>query len=110
MEMVVKAGELPTDFEPPVYEGVLLDAFKAAKDNDFRSALFYSALAIEALVGTVIEEEHQKLLGATPVPPHIRAVEIQEGNTRGELEDPVYKYLRKTGRFPELLHELPLYV
>jgi hypothetical protein len=110
MELVVKAGELPLDFEPPVYEVVLLDSFKAMKDKDFRSALFYSALAIEALAGTVIDEEHQKLVTATPVPPQIRAVESQEGGTKGELEDPVFKYLRKTGRFPELMHELPLYV
>jgi hypothetical protein len=26
MELVVKAGELPAAFEPPVFEGVLLDA------------------------------------------------------------------------------------
>jgi hypothetical protein len=109
MEMVVKAGELPTDFEPPVYEGVLLDAFKAVKDHDFRTALFYSALAIEALAGAIIDEEHQKMLRATLFPPHIRAVESQEGKTKGELEDPVYKYLRRTSRFAELLHELPLY-
>src|SRR5262249_23974266 len=79
METVVAAGELPTDFEPPVYEGILLDAFKAVKDNDFRTALLYGALAIEALAGTVLEVEHQTLLTAIPVPPHIRAVESQEG-------------------------------
>jgi hypothetical protein len=109
MDLVGKAGELPKDFEPPVYEGLLLDAIKASKERDFRSAIFYSAIAIETLAGTCIEEEHQRLLGETPAPAHIRAVECQEGK-KGKFEDPVYKYLRDTGRFPNLLHELPLYV
>src|SRR5262249_29593490 len=110
MEIVAKAGELPPDFKPPVYEGLLLDAIKAATDMDFRAAIFYSAIAIEALAGTRIEEELQRLLASAPVPPHLRAVESQEGGKKGEIEDPVYKCLRNTGRFPNLLHELPLYV
>jgi hypothetical protein len=109
-EMVEKAGALAADFEPPVYEGVLLDAFKAVKDHDFRTALFYSALAIETVAGTVLDEEHQKLLTAGSVPPQIRGVTSQDGDTKGEIEDPVYKYLRRNGRFEHLLHETPLYV
>src|SRR5262249_42798683 len=38
MDLVERAGELPTTFEAPVYEDILLDAFRAVKDNDFRSA------------------------------------------------------------------------
>ncbi len=110
MDLVEQAGELPPSFESPVYEGILLDAFRAVKDNDFRSALLYGALAVEAMAGEVIDAEHARLLAETPLPPHIRAVEIQEGKARGSLEDPVFNWMRKTGRFPELLHELPLYV
>jgi hypothetical protein len=109
MDLVEQAGELPT-FEAPVYEGILLDAFRAVKDNDFRSALLYSALAIEAMAGEFMDAEHARLLAATPLPPHIRAVESQEGRSKGSLEDPVFKWMRKAGRFAELLHELPLYV
>jgi hypothetical protein len=110
MDLVERAGELPTTFEAPVYEGILLDAFRAVKDNDFRSALLYSALAIESMAGEIIEAEHEKLLAATPLPPHIRAVASHEGRSKGGLEDPVFKWMRKAGRFAELLHELPLYV
>jgi hypothetical protein len=110
MDLVERAGELPVTFEAPVYEGILLDAFRAVKDNDFRSALLYSALAIEAMAGELIDAEHAKLLAATPPLPHVRAVESQEGRSKGGLEDPVFKWMRKSGRFAELLHELPLYV
>lgn len=110
MDLVERAGELPTTFEAPVYEGILLDAFRAVKDNDFRSALLYSALAVEAMAGELIDAEHAKLLAARPPTPHIRAVTIQEGKSKGGLEDPVFKWMRKSGRFAELLHELPLYV
>jgi hypothetical protein len=110
MDLVERAGELSITFEAPVYEGILLDAFRAVKDNDFRSALLYSALAIEAMAGEFIDAEHAKLLTAIPVPPHVRAVEIQEGRSKSGLEDPVFKWMRKSGRFAELLHELPLYV
>jgi hypothetical protein len=110
MDQVVAAGDLPIDFEPPVYEGLLLDAIRAARDNDFRAAILYSALGIETLAGTRLDEELQKFLAATPPPPHIRAAESQDGRKKGDLEDPVYKHLRSAGRFPNLLHELPLYV
>lgn len=110
MDLVEQAGKLPTTFEAPVYEGILLDAFRALKDNDFRSALLYSALAIEAMAGEFMDAEHAKLLAAAPLPSHIRAVESREGRSKGNLEDPVFKWMRKSGRFAELLHELPLYV
>jgi hypothetical protein len=110
MDLVERAGELPTTFEAPVYEGILLDAFRAVKDNDYRSALLYSALAVEAMAGELIDAEHAKLMAATPPPPHIRAVASQDERSKGGFEDPVFKWMRKSGRFAELLHELPLYV
>src|SRR6266568_2699070 len=110
MEMVVAAGKIPSDFEPPVYEGVLLDAMKAMKEHDFRAAMLYSAIAVEVLVGTVLDEQHEKLLTAMTVPAHIRLVESQEGRTKGAPEDPVYNCIRNRGKFTEYLHELPLYV
>jgi hypothetical protein len=110
MDLVERAGELPTTFEASVYEGILLDAFRALKDNDFRSALLYSALAVEAMAGELIDAEPARLLAERPTAPHVRTVEIQEGRSKGTLEDPVFKWIRKSGRFAELLHELPLYV
>jgi hypothetical protein len=110
MDLVEQAGELPTTFEAPVYEGILLDACRAVKDNDFRSALLYGALAIEAMAGELLDLEVTKLLAATPPPLHIRAVENLDGRPSGVPEDPVFKWMRKSGRFAELLHELPLYV
>jgi hypothetical protein len=110
MDLVEQTGELPTTFVAPVYEGILLDAFRAVKEMDFRSGLLYSALAIEAMAGEFMDAEHAKLLAAAPVPAHIRGVVSQEGRSNGSLEDPLFKWMRKSGRFQELLHELPLYV
>jgi hypothetical protein len=110
MAMVVKAGALTNDFQPPVYEGVLLDAMKAMKERDPRGAMLYSAIAVEVMVGTILDTEHEKLLSSTPVATHIRVVESQEGRTKGKLEDPVYNCIRDRGKFLEYLHELPLYV
>ncbi|MCI0704111.1 MAG: hypothetical protein L0241_23890 [Planctomycetia bacterium] len=110
VEMVSRAGELPPKFEPPIYEGVLLDAFKAVIESDFRTALLYAALAIEVVAGTILDQQHKAQLSACPIPPHIRAIRSEAGDSAGELEDPVYKHLRKNGRFENLLHELPLYV
>jgi hypothetical protein len=110
MELAIKAGQLPPDFEPPVQEGILLDAMKAMKEYDFRAAMLYTAIAVEVLVGTVLDEEHDKLLRSTPPPAQIRVVESQEGRTKGSLEDPVYDCIRNRAKFTEYLHELPLYV
>jgi hypothetical protein len=110
MALVVEAGELPADFEPPVFEGVLLDAMRAVKQHDYRAAVLYGAMAVEVMVGTVLDDEYEKLLAATPVPQDFRVVDVQEGKSKGLREDPIYAYLRRQGKFLESLHELPLYV
>lgn len=110
MELVVKAGELPADFEPPVFEGVLLDAMRAIKQHDYRAAVLYGAMAVEVMVGTVLDDEYEKLLATTPVPQKFRMVDVQEAKSKGSREDPIYAYLRRQGKFLESLHELPLYL
>jgi len=110
MELVVKAGELPADFEPPVFEGVLLDAMRAIKQHDYRAAVLYAAMAVEVMVGTVLDDEYKKLLATAPAPQHFRVVEVQDVKSKGSSEDPIYTYLRRQGKFLESLHELPLYL
>lgn len=110
MELVVKAGELPDDFEPPVFEGVLLDAMRAVEQHDYRAAVLYGAMAVEVMVGTVLDDKYERLLAATPAPEQFRLVDVREGKSNGAREDPIFAYLRRQGKFLELLHEVPLYV
>jgi hypothetical protein len=67
-------------------------------------------MAVEVMVGTVLDDEYDRLLATAPVPQHFRVVDVQEGKSKGLREDPIYAYLRRQGKFLESLHELPLYV
>jgi hypothetical protein len=108
-DAIARLGGLPPDFLPPVHESCLLDGIKAAIDADWRTALLYAAISIETLAGTVVAEEHERLLAGTPVPEHLRAIEVEKDG-RKQKNDPIYDYLSKANRFYVLLHELPLYV
>lgn len=110
MELVVKAGELPVDFEPPVFEGILLDAMRAVNQYDFRAAVLYGAMAVEVMAGTILDNAYQRLLVVNPAPQHLRVVNAEGGKSRNLREDPIFVYLRRQGKFLESLHELPLYV
>jgi hypothetical protein len=110
MDAVREAGELPLDFNPPVYDTLLLDAMKLSLQSDYRGAILYAAIAVESMATSVIGEEYERLLQASPVPDYVRVIEVAIGGGQRQRLDPIYRSLTTRGRFELLMHEVPLYV
>ena len=72
----------------PVYEELIIDAIHAYRSRDYRRALLYSAISMEAGSATKLDEI---------------------ANSKG-AKDPVFKLLSKRSRFAQRLHEIPLYL
>lgn len=90
----------------PVYADVLLDAIEA--DDDDRKVILYSAIAVEAMVSTRLDEMHEA--AQTVRPDDLRMVSMRGAGGTTVAKDPVFEFLRKGSKFRTLLHELPLYV
>jgi hypothetical protein len=84
---------------------VLIDAFEANVQRDFRKVVLYAAVAVEAIVGDVLDRRHQATLIAGSPANRPWVIEAE-----GKLDDPVYSRLRDARRFEQLLHERSLYV
>jgi len=101
-----KADEILANNELPVYSILLLDAIYAIQQNDYRRAILYSALSVESLAYTKLDEKYQSFLEHGDPTGMIRVVTI-----RGDKkEDPIYKMMRERTHFRLLLHECPLYL
>jgi hypothetical protein len=107
---VREAGSLASEFRPPVYDTLFLDATLALRNQNYRTAILYAAISIEALASTLIAEEHERLISATPPSDTIRHIVVLQAGGRIERIDPIYRHLTNSTNFRVLLLELPLYV
>src|SRR5438309_962619 len=99
MDAVREGGELPLDFNPPVYDTLLLDAMKLSLQGDPRSAILYAAIAVESMATSVIGEEYERLLQTHPAPDYIRVIKVAIGGGRRQRLDPIYRSLTTRSRF-----------
>ena len=94
----------------PMYAEILFDAIDADAVGDHRKAILYSAIAVESMAATRIDEMHE--LAWRDSDAGLRRVAIRTGTGDSVEKDPVFDRLRKDSErnFRLLLHELPLYI
>lgn len=101
-----KADESLANNNLPVYSTLLLDAIHAAQQHDYRRAILYSAMSVESLAATKLDEKYKSFLDNGDPTAMIRIVTIH-GDKK---EDPIYKIMLERNNFRQLLHERPLYL
>jgi hypothetical protein len=103
------AAAYPIDFEPPVYEEIYLEAVRAAREDDHRKAVLYSAIAIESCAQLIIQNAYDFASQSTQ--PSIAMRFVNFNTTQGQaIKDPVYRFMVDRAKFSTWLHELPLYI
>lgn len=107
---ISEADDLPQDFEPPIYDGLILDAISAYHSTDFRRAILFAAMAIEVATSSTLDliYENDKVAGGTDS--NLRTIKIAKPKGEAIFKDPVYELLRARDSFKQLLHERCLYV
>ncbi|NQU25431.1 MAG: hypothetical protein HQ567_29450 [Candidatus Nealsonbacteria bacterium] len=99
----------------PVHGELINDAAESIIRSNFRSAIIFSAAAVEACAGNVLDREYDRLVGQLLPSTDHRRITIQVNQQESVDKDPIYLALRNgTGdggsRFLTLLHESPLYL
>lgn len=94
----------------PVYEKLLLDAIHAYDVKDYRRTLLYSAISLETLAATKLDEVYESFIQDADFKEQLRIVPFPQKKGDIIFKDPVYKMLRERARFLELLHEVALYI
>lgn len=93
----------------PIYDTLLLDAIHALKEKDYRRALLYSAMSIESLASTKLDEIYLAVIENKDSQHKLRVIELRQGNASIK-KDPVFETLFSKSKFAERLHEIPLYL
>lgn len=109
-EQLIEADVRLIASKTPIYEELLLDAIHAFYDNDYRRTLLYSAISIETIAATILEDRYEVALHAEDHDHELRIIQRQQAGGSIILKDPVYEFLVARGKFAELLHQLPLYL
>jgi hypothetical protein len=109
-ERIRAALEKDPSMSVPVYSDVLFDAINAAADGDYRKTILYSAIAVEVMAATRIDEMYD--VARSVRPSDLRVVAMPVGAGHCAKKDPIFVELRKSARrnFKFWLHELPLYI
>ncbi|MCZ6834747.1 MAG: hypothetical protein O7G85_03140 [Planctomycetota bacterium] len=98
-----------------VHGEMINDAAEAAMSSNYRSAIIFSAAAVESCAGSILDAEYERQLNLSDHGPERRYITIQVNRNESVTKDPIYLALRSgTGeggsRFLKLLHECPLYL
>lgn len=93
-----------------VYERLLLDAIHAYKDKDYRRSLLYTAISVETLAATKLDEAYDLITQKGDADNVLRLVAFSQKGGTLITKDPVYELLRNRSKFLELLHEISLYI
>ena len=95
---------------PPVYASLVLDAI-AAKWDDPRRTILYSAFAAEILAASVIDDAYAAAIESSSPSGRFRFVRVTLPGGIVVLKDPVFDLLQEVAKhkFKRFLHELPLY-
>jgi hypothetical protein len=109
-ELLTEALRQNPTLSVPLYSEVLLDAIEASLVSDPRKAILYSAIAVEVMASTRIQEAFDQ--ASVETPHSLRVIEVDQSGGRRIRKDPIFDELQKTSQrnFKFLLHELPLYV
>jgi hypothetical protein len=94
----------------PVYGMLLLDAISAFRESDYKRAILYSAIAVETVARTRLNEEYESLLRAGDVNGMLRFISLPQHDGGRAIKDPIYEYLDSKSEFKLLIHEQALYI
>jgi hypothetical protein len=91
----------------PVYEEMLLEAYKANLDHEYNKTILFSIIAVESLLAHTFDKQYELEKNKRNYRKGMRIIE----NNDGSRKDPILKSLL-TDRtdFKKLLHEIPLYL
>jgi hypothetical protein len=109
-EHLLELQRLDRNAHVSVSTGIMLDALDAHVSHDFRKAILYAAIALEAAANTVLDDAYERAKLQQPPPPNLRLVRFQVGQDQFEVKDPVHVALGAKQTFAALLHERPLYI
>ena len=99
---------VPREFTIPIHADVMLDALEAHVEHDFRKALLYAAIALEAFTRDTLKRQAALNVNRTSSQHRAVALPIAAGGT--VLKDPISDLLIESDTFSRLLHETCLYV
>jgi hypothetical protein len=96
----------------PVVDSLLLDSVQALLDSDYRRALLFAAIAMEAHAATTLDDLYHGILEKDQPAPHMHVVSFDLPGGATRQKDPIYVSLAERAQtdFAMLLHELPLYL
>jgi hypothetical protein len=103
-------SSLPTTLSPTLADTMLVDAIAAWHHDDYRRAILYSSIAIEAVAASALDSAHDRALAESIPSDRLRVVEMSEKGGAVRKLDPIFRALMKTDRFTFLLHEAALYM
>jgi hypothetical protein len=109
-EHLRKADNLSISVSEKIYDTILLDAIQAYISSDYRTAIMYSAVAIETAARTVLDEKYKELLQLGDRGGRLRIVQIPQGGGEFITKDPVFEYMMEGDHFLKLIHQIPLYL
>jgi hypothetical protein len=92
-------------------DDLLIDSIHAFYRGEHRTAILYSAFAVESIANEKLEAEYERLKSLDPSSrARVRLLRIRVSRTVEQLTDPIYAALVNSKRFGILLHEAPLYL
>lgn len=111
---VALADKMLSDSEPSIYIILLLDAISAFIEHDYVRALLYSAISVETVASTVMDETYNKTRREAGSKESLRIVTFSPSArnraTKATVIDPVYEFIADRGNFRNRIHEQSLYL
>jgi hypothetical protein len=106
------AAIAPRNTLPPTFDTILLDGIQAFADGDYRRAILYSAMAIEIIAATKLDEVYEMMIQqqGDATADYLRIISMSQAQGQIAIKDPIYDYLSSRQDFAQLLHERPLYL
>jgi len=104
------ASTIPSNFTSPIFDIILLDAINARADGDYRKTILYSAMSVEIIAATKLDEAYDAIIQQGDDRADLRMISIPQAGGQTSVKDPVYDYLSNKSDFAQLLHERPLYL
>jgi hypothetical protein len=98
------------DVSVPIHATVLLDAIEAFHQRNYKTAILYSAFAMDVAARKLIDAEYQKQIKRKKPSSFLRIEARGSDKSTIKIEDAIYTNLTQNGRFKEWLHEIPLYL
>lgn len=106
---VIEKSTQNINFDPPIFNELILDAISAYQQKNFRMCILNCAAALETASSQKLKNTFDEIKSDEGKSDHLRVYEINAGDGK-HYKDPIFKSLSKSNSFTTNLHELPLYI